>query len=56
MSFFSGGILQIQSVYVEASGQGVARMLGIIVFIDGCVGIGRRLDDALRNARACSPQ
>jgi uncharacterized protein len=53
--FFSGGILQIQATYVEAGGQGVPRLLGIIVFIDGCVGIGRRLDDALRDALACSP-
>jgi hypothetical protein len=54
--FFSDGILRIQAVYVKVGAQGSPRMLGIIVFIDGCVGIGRRPDDALRNARACYPQ
>jgi hypothetical protein len=49
---FAGTVLQVQSIYVQASGTGVTRMLGMTVFVDGRAGIGGTLATALRRAAA----
>jgi uncharacterized membrane protein (UPF0182 family) len=48
--FFAGGIMQIQTIYSVGSGRGVAKRLGITVFINGHAGIGDTLNAALRQA------
>jgi uncharacterized protein len=50
---FAGTVLQVQSIYTQASGAGVTRMLGVTVFVDGRAAISRTLGRALR--RAASP-
>ncbi len=47
---FSGGVLQVQSIYVEASASGVTRMLGVTVLVNGRAGIGGTLGQAVRQA------
>ncbi len=47
---FAGGVLQVQSIYVTASGGGITRMLGVTVFVNGRAGIGRTLARAVRQA------
>ncbi len=49
---FGGTVLQAQSIYVQASGIGVTRMLGVTVFVDGRAGFGDTLGRALRRAVA----
>jgi uncharacterized membrane protein (UPF0182 family) len=49
----AGSVVQVQPVYLEAGGSGVARMLGITVFADGRAAIDRTTGRALR--RAVSP-
>ena len=49
---YAGTVLQVQSIYLQASGTGVTRMLGVTVFIDGRAGIGGTLARALRRAAA----
>jgi uncharacterized membrane protein (UPF0182 family) len=53
--FFAGGILQIQTIYEGSSGRGIARMLGITVFLNGRAGVGRTLAAALREALHLPP-
>jgi len=47
---FAGGVLQVQSIYVTASGSGITRMLGVTVFVNGRAGIGRTIARAVRQA------
>jgi hypothetical protein len=49
----AGSVVQVQPVYLEAGGSGVARMLGVTIFADGRAAIGRTLARALH--RATSP-
>jgi hypothetical protein len=53
--FFAGGILQIQAIYEGSSGRGIARMLGITVFLNGRAGVGHTLAAALREALHLPP-
>jgi hypothetical protein len=46
----AGGVLQVQPVYLEASGSGVARMLGVTVYVNGRAGIGGTLSEAIEQA------
>jgi uncharacterized protein len=49
---YAGTVLQVQAIYVQASGTGVTRLLGVTVFIDGRAGIGGTLARALRRGAA----
>lgn len=42
-----GGILQVQPVYLEAAGSGATRMLDVSVYVNGRVGIGGTLTEAI---------
>jgi uncharacterized protein len=44
--------LYVQPIYVTASGSGVTRVRLVTVYLNGQVGYGRTLDEALRRARA----
>lgn len=46
----AGGVVQVQPVYLEAGGSGIARMLGVTVYVNGHSGIGRTLTEAIRQA------
>src|SRR3954468_13834748 len=48
--FFAGGVMQIQTIYNVGSGRGVAKRLGITVFVNGHAGLGDTLNSALRQA------
>jgi uncharacterized membrane protein (UPF0182 family) len=43
-------LLYAQTIYVSARGSGAARLRLVTVFLNGRVGYGKTLDDALRNA------
>jgi uncharacterized protein len=45
-----GGILQVQPVYLEAAGSGATRMLDVSVYVNGRVGIGGTLTEAIEQA------
>jgi uncharacterized membrane protein (UPF0182 family) len=44
--------LYVQTIYVSARGSGAARLRLVAVFLNGRVGYGKNLDDALRSAGA----
>jgi uncharacterized membrane protein (UPF0182 family) len=48
--FLPGGVLQIQSLYEGASGQGVSRILGVTAFLNGRAGLGPDIESAVRQA------
>ena len=47
-----GGIVQVQPVYLEAAGSGATRMLDVTVYVNGRVGIGGTLTEAIDQAIA----
>jgi uncharacterized membrane protein (UPF0182 family) len=47
-----GGVLQVQPVYLEAAGSGITRMLDVTVYVNGRVGIGGTLTEAIEQATA----
>jgi hypothetical protein len=53
--FLSGGTLQIQTLYEGSNGRGLARMLGVTVYLNGRAGIGPTLADAVRQALHLPP-
>jgi uncharacterized membrane protein (UPF0182 family) len=48
-------LLYVQSIYVSARGTGATRLRLVTVYLNGRVGYGKSLDDALRSAGARSP-
>ena len=48
--------LYVQPIYVTASGSGVTRVRLVTVYLNGQVGYGRTLREALRRARAAPPR
>ena len=48
--------LHVQSIYVTAQGTGVAKLRFVTVYLNGRVGIGRNLDEALGRAHAAADQ
>jgi uncharacterized membrane protein (UPF0182 family) len=47
-----GGVLQVQPVYLESAGGGEPRMLDVTVYVNGRVGIGGTLTEAIEQATA----
>jgi uncharacterized membrane protein (UPF0182 family) len=48
--------LYVQPIYATAQGSGVTRVRLVTVYLNGRVGYGRSLDEALRRARAAPPE
>jgi uncharacterized membrane protein (UPF0182 family) len=48
--FLPGGVMQIQSLYEGASGQGVSRILGVTAYLNGHAALGDDVDSAVRQA------
>jgi uncharacterized protein len=48
--FLPGGVLQIQSLYEGASGQGVSRILGVTAYLNGHAALADDVDSAVRQA------
>jgi uncharacterized protein len=48
--FLPHGIIQIQSLYKGASGQGVSRIIGVTAFLNGRAAVGSNTADAVRQA------
>jgi uncharacterized protein len=46
--------LYVQTIYVTAQGTGVAKLRLVTVYLNGRVGYGKNLDEALRRARAAA--
>jgi uncharacterized membrane protein (UPF0182 family) len=49
---FGDSFLYVQSVYVTAQGTGVTRLRLVAAYLNGRVGFGRNLAEALRRAGA----
>jgi uncharacterized membrane protein (UPF0182 family) len=49
-----GSFLVVQPIYVTAAGGGVTRLRLVAVYLNGRVGYGRNLDEAMRRAQAPS--
>jgi uncharacterized membrane protein (UPF0182 family) len=54
--FLPGGVLQIQSLYEGASGQGVSRILGVTAFLNGRAGLGPDIESAVQQALHKAPR